>query len=313
VVVIGTGAGGAVVAKELAELGHAVVLLEEGKYFTRKDFSDNRAEQSLKLYRNLGALPTLGNTTILLPTGRTVGGSTTINSGTCFRVPEWVLDHWQSELGLTTLTKEHLEPYYRRSKRCCRWSRPRQRCSGHGSRHRPRLRKARPLARPARAQRPGVRGQRGLLLWLPYRRQALDQRLLRAAGAQARAQLFTGAVACEILTRAGVAIGVRARAVGTGRSLTVRAKVVVVAAGALATPLLLRGVVQSSMLGRNLSVHPASGVMALFDEPMNSWDGIPRATPSTAGCGRAPCSRGPRRRSTTPPCRSRSWARASWR
>ena len=39
VVVIGTGAGGAVVAKELAEAGVAVVMVEEGGYFTRSDFT----------------------------------------------------------------------------------------------------------------------------------------------------------------------------------------------------------------------------------------------------------------------------------
>src|SRR5262249_41082878 len=85
VVVNGTGAGGAVVAKELAEQGHAVVLLEEGDYNTRADFNGTSAEMQRKLYRDMGATLSVGNAVIPIPIGRTVGGTTAINSGTCYR------------------------------------------------------------------------------------------------------------------------------------------------------------------------------------------------------------------------------------
>jgi len=75
VVVVGTGAGGAVVGKELAELGLAVVMLEEGQYFTRKDFTARTLEMNRKLYRSVGSTLTLGNVGIPVPVGRSVGGS----------------------------------------------------------------------------------------------------------------------------------------------------------------------------------------------------------------------------------------------
>ena len=95
VCVIGTGAGGAVVAKELAEGGMRVVMLEDGERFTSDDFNARPRDMSARLYRDAGQTVTVGNAPIVLPLGQTVGGTTTINSGTCFRTPDSVLDHWR--------------------------------------------------------------------------------------------------------------------------------------------------------------------------------------------------------------------------
>src|SRR5437899_2072643 len=114
VVVIGTGAGGAVVAKELAEKGHAVVLLEEGDYNTRADFSGHAADMQRKLYRDMGATLSIGNAVIPIPLGRTVGGSTAINSGTCYRTPARVLSHWVDEFGLDDLAPDKMAPLFDR-------------------------------------------------------------------------------------------------------------------------------------------------------------------------------------------------------
>ena len=81
VAVVGTGAGGAVVAAELAERGLRVVLLEEGEYHTGKDFNARPLDQFRLLYRDRGMTGAFGNTFIGIPLGRAVGGTTTINSG----------------------------------------------------------------------------------------------------------------------------------------------------------------------------------------------------------------------------------------
>ena len=85
--VIGTGAGGAPVAKELAEGGMSVAMLEDGARFTADDLTARPREMTTRLYRDAGQITTVGNTPILLPLGRTVGGTTLVNSGTCFRTP----------------------------------------------------------------------------------------------------------------------------------------------------------------------------------------------------------------------------------
>src|SRR5689334_18655208 len=100
VVVVGTGAGGAVVGRELAEAGLAVVFVEEGQYFERSEFSGRTFQMQTKLYRRGGATFSVGNVGIPIPLGQTVGGTTTINSGTCYRTPDRILRKWQRELGL---------------------------------------------------------------------------------------------------------------------------------------------------------------------------------------------------------------------
>src|SRR6266851_1615270 len=97
VVVVGSGAGGAVAAKELAEAGLKVIVLEEGEHFDRRDFTGPPPERLRRFYRGNGLTFTIGVPTISLPIGRGVGGSTLINSGTCFRTPEFVLDSWGTD------------------------------------------------------------------------------------------------------------------------------------------------------------------------------------------------------------------------
>src|SRR5262249_5061032 len=114
VVVVGTGAGGAVVGGELAEAGLAVVFVEEGQYFDRTQFTGRAFQMQQKLYRRGGSTFSIGNVPIPIPLGQTVGGSTTVNSGTCYRTPDRVLHHWQRELGLRELGPEELAPYFER-------------------------------------------------------------------------------------------------------------------------------------------------------------------------------------------------------
>src|SRR6056297_1938738 len=114
VCVIGSGPGGAVAAKELAEKGHAVVLLEEGSHITRADWDGMPLSGLMRMYREAGATGTVGNAGISVTMGRCVGGSSTINSATCFRPPEKILSNWQKDLGLEQLTPQALAPYLER-------------------------------------------------------------------------------------------------------------------------------------------------------------------------------------------------------
>ncbi len=107
---IGTGAGGAPVAKELAEGGMNVAMLEDGERFTADDVTARPREMTTRLYRDAGQITTVGNMPILLPLGRTVGGTTLVNSGTCFRTPAPVLELWRQRFGLEALTEAEMEP-----------------------------------------------------------------------------------------------------------------------------------------------------------------------------------------------------------
>ena len=112
--VIGTGAGGAPVAKELAEGGMSVVMLEEGPDRGADDVTARPREMTASLYRDAGQLATVGNVPIVLPLGSGIGGTTFVNSGTCFRTPDAVLERWATDFGLDGMSPPELDPFFAR-------------------------------------------------------------------------------------------------------------------------------------------------------------------------------------------------------
>src|SRR5258708_13071858 len=87
VVVVGSGAGGAVAAKELAEAGLKVIVLEEGEHFDRRDFTGSPPERLRRFYRGNGLTFTIRVPTLSLPFGRGVGGAPPINPPPPFPAP----------------------------------------------------------------------------------------------------------------------------------------------------------------------------------------------------------------------------------
>ena len=100
VCVIGSGAGGAVAAAELAEGGLRVVVLEEGPARGVADATGRPRDTLPRLYRDGGQVATIGRPPLMLPLGRGTGGTTFVNSGTCFRTPPAVLARWSGEHGI---------------------------------------------------------------------------------------------------------------------------------------------------------------------------------------------------------------------
>lgn len=270
-VVIGTGAGGAVVARELAERGLAVVMLEEGGHVHREQLNGRPFEMGRLLYRDHGATFSLGNAAIPIPIGRTVGGTTAVNSGTCYRAPARVFRAWREELGLVDLTDEVMDRHYARVEEVLEVARARAELLGGVGRviargcERLGYRRHGPLLRNA----PDCDGQGVCCFGCPSDAKRSTNVSYVPLALRAGAELIHGARVEQITTRGGRAVGVVARALGAGHVVTVRARAVVVSCGALMTPVLLaenRLCQKSGWLGRNLSIHPAAGVLAEFDE-----------------------------------------------
>lgn len=280
-VVVGTGAGGAIAAAELARAGMRVVMLEEGGYYTGRDFHGDPKEALDLLYRDGGLTGTIGRPPISVPVGRCVGGTTTVNSGTAYRTPRFVLERWERELGLegaTDLTAhfEALErelaitpvpdalygPQNGRVEDACRtlgWKGgriPRNAdgciasgvcafgCSSDAK-------MAMSVSKVPEALAHGAE------LWVNCRVERILRDGTRVLGVSARGQSAPGR-----------------RAV----TLTVTAPLTVIACGAFHTPaLLLASGIRTPWIGRNLHLHPATRVVARFPDEIDAWHEVPQA------------------------------------
>ncbi|WP_354701800.1 GMC family oxidoreductase [Paraconexibacter sp. AEG42_29] len=278
--VIGSGAGGAPVAKELAEGGMRVAVLEDGDWHETASFTARPRDMTPRLYRDAGQIVTVGTPPIGLPLGRAVGGTTLINSGTCFRTPDHVLTQWQRDFGLAELTTANLDPFFRRVEREINVSRVPAGLAGSSARL--------VLEGAARLGLSGghlFRNAKGCVgsgvcaFGCPTgAKQHTGITYVPRAWA-AGATTYTGVTAQRVVHRDGRVAEVVART-AAGGTLRVRCRHAIVACGTLLTPALLAasGVGQASgELGGNLSIHPASAARAVFDEDLDPWTGVPQS------------------------------------
>jgi hypothetical protein len=283
VVIVGTGAGGAPLANALAAQGHAVLMVEEGGHYTRADFDGNGLRAQKRMFRQGGMTAAFGNTVFPVPTGQTVGGSTTINSGTCYRIPESVHRRWVLENGLVELGPGSLDAFYERVESMLQVQEATQQTLGGCARVIARGAEALGLAHgPLMRNAPACDGQGLCCFGCPTDAKRSTNVSYVPAALKKGAMVYCNAHVNELITERGRAVGVKAvaRLEGGGqRKLTVRAHVVVLSGGALGTPgmLLQSGLAnRSDQVGRQLTVHPAGYAYAHFDEDIRGWAAIPQ-------------------------------------
>lgn len=281
VAIVGSGAGGAVAAATLAEAGLDVVVLEAGDAYDRDSYPSDPLAAIASLYRDGGLTIAEGRPPIPVPVARTVGGTTVINSGTCFRAPEPVLRQWRDRHGVEwagdlgpefAAAEEFLrvtpldpERMGRNGQLAMEGAAALGASGGPISRNAGRCVQCSSCPFGCR-----IDAKRGM--HVSYLPRAV------AAGARIRA----GVEARGVLVEGGRAIGVRCAARAPGerkgatRPYTVRARLAtIVAGGALGTPeLLLRSRLGGGEVGRNLHIHPACWVGARYREEVRGWEGV---------------------------------------
>jgi choline dehydrogenase-like flavoprotein len=288
VAVIGTGAGGAMVARALAAAGVKVAMVEEGGLQSSRDFDMQEATAYPLLYQEQGNRAT-ADLSITVLQGRTVGGGTVINWTTSFRTPARILERWREVYGIEGWSEEALTPHWEAAEAYLGihevepdevnanngklwdglgklgWQRELLRRNTRG------------------CMRSGycgmgcpINAKQSMLLT------AVPDALAKGADLYHHARVQTlrearGAIA-EVRGEAWDPLTGRF----SGRSVVLRPKVCVLAAGALNGPaLLLRsGLNGNGQVGRRTFLHPTVAMVAVHDEPIEGFYGAPQSVAS---------------------------------
>lgn len=278
VCIVGSGAGGSAAAARMAEQGLSVIVLEAGPALKTEDFNANPTDMSRRMYAEMGLSAALGLPPIPIYYGQCLGGSTTINSGTCFQTPVPVLHGWSRSFGFDPKLPERLATYYRQVASDIHIATPSLEDIGRNGEilHEGRLALGASggvIARNAKGCKqsgvccfgcPSGAKQSTLVSYLP-----------KALAAGARVFVDSPVEAVEF--QGSKLRGVRCR-LKDGRLVRVAASTVVIACGAMMSPALLaRSGVRSKHLGRHLTLHPAVKIAALMKDEFHSWEGIPQS------------------------------------
>ncbi|MEA2391495.1 MAG: hypothetical protein QOK31_1604 [Solirubrobacteraceae bacterium] len=277
VVIVGSGAGGGATAGVLAAAGHDVVVIESGDYYDDEDFDGAEYGAITSMY--MAAPAATHDQSVGLLGGSCLGGGTVINYSTSFRTPDDVREEWAAHGVPDFLSAQYDQSLDAVAERLG----VNQEHNAPSSRERKLQEGCAKLGWHIDAMPRNVRGcdqgescgYCGLGCRLGAKQSVVKTWLADAYEAGAR--LIVRTRVQRVLVEGGAARGVEAKTV-EGHRLTVRARAVVVACGALHSPALLkRSGLQNPNIGRHLKLHPATVAWGVFDEEIKPWEGTMQA------------------------------------
>jgi choline dehydrogenase-like flavoprotein len=281
VCVIGSGAGGSVVVAELAGAGKRVVMLEAGSGDQAPDYDQREISGMQRLYLDAGMTATRDLSMVLLA-GATIGGGTAINWQTSLRLPDVLREEWAARSGCRFFADESFTRAFEAVEARLNVGTDETIINANNARLRDGAEalgyRWRVLPRNTRGCDPDQCGQ-CVFGCRHGGKQSTAVTYLRDAQ-QHDVEIVVQCRAERVLIEHGRAVGVVASATdpasGRVHRVTVRAPVVIVAAGAINTPaILLRSGLTHPQLGRNLFVHPTTAVSGLYESPVEPWRGPP--------------------------------------
>jgi choline dehydrogenase-like flavoprotein len=280
VCVVGSGAGGGVIAARAAEAGKDVLVLEAGAYRNESDFKSLELPGMQELYYG-GGLAASEDGSISILAGQTLGGGTVVNYMNCIPTPERIVGEWGSHglLGLDdyeSYKRDHIDVVMERVNANTEATTQNEThkklmaaCDALGYEHRPIVRNVTLDDEPEQCGFCFAGCPRGC------KRSVMKTWLQDASDAGAKA--VVGCHADRVLVEDGRAAGVAAtvtHADGSTTALTIDAPTVIVACGSVESPgLLLRSGIGGPAVGKNLRLHPAYLVTGIYDEPVEGWRG----------------------------------------
>ncbi|KAI1455749.1 long-chain fatty alcohol dehydrogenase [Annulohypoxylon moriforme] len=292
IVIVGSGCGGGVCAKILAEAGHRVLVIDKGYYMPPsqlpQDSSDMQCDGKNGSYASVDG-------SMVVVAGGCWGGGGTINYSVGIPVPDFVRKEWADINGLEFFTTQDFqdsiervsgftsvgkfEPQHNHANRVLLEGSQKlgwraQSCSRNTTANHTCGSRCCNGCRESKKQGPAV-------TWLP-------------AAVKSGARCIEGFEVSQVLFKdagpggPGEATGVVGKWTSRDedgnfnderkpkiqRQVHVKAKKVIVSAGSLHTPLILsKSGLKNPHIGKNLHGHPLCGMAAVFDEDVCGWEG----------------------------------------
>ncbi len=281
--IIGSGCGGATAARLLSEAGREVVVLEEGRDLLGPERTQRGPAMYDQLYMDRGGRAT-DDQSIAVLQGRVLGGGGVINACDVVPAPEGVLRHWATKYGLEDYAPETFKPFEEAALADLSASRIPEDLVNVANR---KLREgAEALGLRGEVMmhnRVGCQGLGSCLLGCPLHAKRNPRMVALPAAIAAGARVFTRARAVRIkhADRETKVVQVRtldARGYHEQQRFELRAKVVIVAANAIASAqLLLRSGIGNEHVGQHLTLQPQLPLIAFFEERIAGFDGVPQS------------------------------------
>jgi choline dehydrogenase-like flavoprotein len=271
VCIIGSGAGGSVMAYELSKQDKKIVLLEKGNYY-RRDYIATAPENELaRLWKNEGIF--LSKTySVNIAQGECLGGSTMINYGICFEIPDAVRLYWEGEFGIKISELEWKDAFHRVSQ-----AMKRRKVVDAGKSHELFKTGCDSLGYSCdwmdKAYVPGAGADAG-------KSNAINAFLAKARADRLRILYNAPVEKIVVNGRQAVEVQVLTYSKNKPKIITIESDIVILAAGPVAsTECLLKSGIEGSngQVGKFLSLHPSSSLVADFDEPVHGDTGMAMA------------------------------------
>lgn len=289
VVIVGSGCGGAVAAKTLAESGLKVLVVDKGYYWSPLRLPMSESEGAAHLFHN-GGMSQSDDASVSVVAGQTWGGGGTVNWSACLQTQGFVRREWSNKFGLPHFTSAE---YQRDMDAVCERMGVGTSAIEHNATNRTLLEGARKLGWSAKTVPQNTAGAAHNCGYCTLGCGSCDKKgpteTFLPDAAKAGAEFLEGFECERILfedpERGGrITTGVQGTWTsrsqdggvigGQARKVIIRAKRTIVSAGTLATPFLLQqSGLTNNHIGRHLHLHPVSFLAAVWDEDIRPWEG----------------------------------------
>lgn len=267
--VIGSGAGGAFTASVLSKKGGQVLVIEEGPYVMPEHTHTSITGSFMSVWRNGGAMPTVGNGNLVYAEGRCVGGTTMINAGLITPPEEKAIEEWGERFEMEDISYGTVLQYHKQVEQILNAHilNDVENKSGQYFKH--------------GAEKLGIKGQNVKVAAQQNEQGKLVknnmQKTCLKTAVQSGAKIIPNCRAVRLKIGHGKVKEVDC--VYTDhrekqKKITIKCRAVWICAGASQTPLLLRRSGITKNIGNNLRFHPMQKMIAEFRDPIDAYKDI---------------------------------------